>query len=289
LEGNDLLSYDPPESDQPPGETSSDVSPGFRAPCAHTETGWQYLPDRPNQIGRVCVRCGEVLKVVSARVEDPTGTPPTGEFHLGPGKGVQEVPLEGLTSEEKKGTASKTHRLRLLWETRSADIFQRRLGGKTIRQIASEFGITAGGVSKILKKEYDKVHKRARESADQIKQLHLERLDFMYSCLMPGMLAGNSRSIDMATKVLERMARLEGLDAPEKKQVDITVEYTDAELVQQAKRLRLEVPEVLRALAERSDIIDAEIIPPEAIRDRPPPAPEAQGPAGQAAPEPGPG
>jgi hypothetical protein len=183
--------------------------------------------------------------------------------------------LTSKTVEEKKGTASKTHKLRLFYQERAAEILQKRLDGWTIRQLAAHFEVTQGTIHKVLTKEYGRLERNTRETMDHLKMIHRERLEFMYKALVPLIAKGNPRSIDMACKILERQSKLEGLDAPEKKQVDITVEYSDAELVQQAERLGLAVPEVLRALAQDGDVVDGEIVPPEALRDRPAQAPEA--------------
>lgn len=208
--------------------------------------------------------------------------PETAEFHLGPGKGLREVRLDSLTPEEKKGTASKIHPFNLFYTERAAEIYQKRLDGWTIRRIAAHYKVTQGTVHKVLQKEFLKTERRARESQDMIKQIHRDRLEQMYDWIRPLMEAGSPRAMDMGIKILERISKLEGLDAPEKKQVDVTMtELTDHELVQQAERAGLSVPAVLRALAA-DEVIDAEIVPPEAIRDRPPPPPaETPGPQGR--------
>ncbi len=53
---------------------------------------------------------------------------------------------------------------------------------------------------------------------------------------------GDSRSIEVALKVLERQAKLNGLDAPAKQEVKVSyAELTDDELLAEADRLKLYV------------------------------------------------
>lgn len=201
-----------------------------------------------------------------------------------------EMALTDKTAEEKKGTGSKIHPINLFYRERAAEILEKRIQGWTILQLAKHYGVTVGTIEKVLKKDFDRLNKRAKESQDQIRQIHQERLAFMYQCLLPNMAKGHTRAIDMALKILERESKLLGLDAPEKKQVEMTLEnISDSELIEQAKRLGVEVPEILRVVTN-GDVVEGEIIPPEAIRDRPEATnPEAQDPQGQAEAGPGPG
>lgn len=59
-----------------------------------------------------------------------------------------------------------------------------------------------------------------QEPADEVRKLELERLDKILTALWPAAIAGKWLAIDRVLLIMERRARLLGLDAPTK--VDIT-------------------------------------------------------------------
>jgi hypothetical protein len=55
-----------------------------------------------------------------------------------------------------------------------------------------------------------------QEPADELRTLELSRLDDMLKAIAPHVAAGNLTAIDRALKIMERRAKLIGLDAPAK-------------------------------------------------------------------------
>ena len=58
------------------------------------------------------------------------------------------------------------------------------------------------------------------------RQLELDRLDAMQSALWPAVLDGNTKAIDTALRLMDRRAKLIGLDAPQRH--ELTLEALDA-------------------------------------------------------------
>lgn len=68
-----------------------------------------------------------------------------------------------------------------------------------------------------------------REPAEAVRQLELERLDEAQRAIWPRVRAGDLEAIDRLCKLMDRRAKLLGLDAP--KQVEVlTIDTVDAEL-----------------------------------------------------------
>jgi len=62
--------------------------------------------------------------------------------------------------------------------------------------------------------ELGRLNEGNRETASLLKRLELERLDELWQTFWPEAIAGNLRMFDRIMRIMERRARLEGLDAP---------------------------------------------------------------------------
>lgn len=58
-----------------------------------------------------------------------------------------------------------------------------------------------------------------QEPADELRTLELERLDRMHEAIWPKAIAGHLRSVDAVLSIMQRRARLLGLDAPKRHRV----------------------------------------------------------------------
>ena len=134
-------------------------------------------------------------------------------------------------------------------ETRAFDL--RRMG-YTQRQIGAAMGISQNQVQKILRRGFERALKAHRESADEVLQLELEKLDALWRKMWLSTITdeeGNPlpedrrdpRKIEVMLKIMERKSKLLGLDAPTKTQsltvgVDLT-SLTDDELRLQMEQM----------------------------------------------------
>lgn len=106
--------------------------------------------------------------------------------------------------------ASSPRRIKAAEKRRQA--LDLRTSGLTYQQIAHELGYrSAGYVCDIVRAELDKLPK---EPAEAVRQLELTRLDAMLLGLWAEAKAGRWLAVDRVLAIMDRRARLLGLDAP---------------------------------------------------------------------------
>ena len=114
---------------------------------------------------------------------------------------------------------------------REAEVLKLRRGGLTFDLIAKELGFKhASGAHKA----YVNACKRIIVAdVQEIRNVEVERLDIAQSAIWARVLRGEIPAIQALIRIMERRARLLGLDAPTKAQVELTVYDTgtiDAEV-----------------------------------------------------------
>lgn len=102
---------------------------------------------------------------------------------------------------------------------RQADAIQLRKSGATYRIIASRCGYSS--VSGAYKAVQAGIRKILREPVEELVTLELERLDEMSRALWPAVHRGDPRSIGAMLTLMERRARMLGLDAPKRVRFDV--------------------------------------------------------------------
>lgn len=116
-------------------------------------------------------------------------------------------------------------------EARRERVAEMTLHGYTIRQIGASLGVNHSTVvndQKILRAEWAALRTEAHEQLVWIQQARLEQLERK---LAPAVEQGDAKAIDQALKVLDRRARLLGLDAPTRHEVQhVTIDAVDAEI-----------------------------------------------------------
>lgn len=95
-----------------------------------------------------------------------------------------------------------------------------RKSGASFRQIGDQLGVDAATAYRDVQRALADLAKEQRESAEQLRQLELERLDALQIALWVQARQGNQGAVDRVLRIMERRARLLGLDAPTK--ADIT-------------------------------------------------------------------
>jgi hypothetical protein len=98
--------------------------------------------------------------------------------------------------------------------------------GWTYQRIADHLSVSVSTA-------FDRVQRAVRnipaEAVDEHRRIEGERMDNLLATYMPQALAGDVKSADFVLKVLDRRAKLLGLDAPTKTEV-ITLDAIDAEI-----------------------------------------------------------
>ena len=112
-----------------------------------------------------------------------------------------------------------TTRELIQWE-RSAMVLDLYKRGMTMRATAEELNCTESQVGNDIRSYIDELRRMGLQSAAQYRQVQLERIQDSVRAIWPMVLAGRMEAINTLIKLMEREARLLGLDAPTK--VDLT-------------------------------------------------------------------
>ena len=149
-----------------------------------------------------------------------------------------------MASPHRQGPRGRATPDSLTLAEKSARAVELRRLGHTYREIAREMGITQREAHRLVTKVFAETRKAAQENAAEYIQLHNERLEHLYRALVTRHKDGylDPRMVEVALKVLERQAKLNGLDAPVKQEVKVAYQgLTDDELLAEAHRQRLDV------------------------------------------------
>jgi hypothetical protein len=117
---------------------------------------------------------------------------------------------------------TKTGPENLLAAKRKLEVIRLRRQGLTLREIGGKIGVSPARVHMILKDELSAINGECRESAEEERNLELGRLDDLHKALWKTIFEGTPepelkiKAIIAMLKVMERRARLLGLDAPVK-------------------------------------------------------------------------
>lgn len=91
---------------------------------------------------------------------------------------------------------------------------QLREGGAKYREIAEQLQVTTSYAHELVMKAMDDLNDTVAETAERMRQLELNRLDKMWMDLSTRKDATSPRTIDTKLRIMERRAKLLGLDAP---------------------------------------------------------------------------
>lgn len=94
-----------------------------------------------------------------------------------------------------------------------------RMAGKTYQQIGDSIGVSRSRAHRYVMRELDELRKKGSEAAAALRQLEDARLDELQSGLWPRALEGDVPAAHAVLRIMERRARLHGLDEPEKHEV----------------------------------------------------------------------
>ena len=98
------------------------------------------------------------------------------------------------------------------------EIVKLRRGGLTFDLIGERVGLTAQGAHKAYERALTRV---VKEDVDAIRQVETERLDLAQSAIWGKVLQGDNASIQSLIRIMERRAKLLGLDQPTRIQAEV--------------------------------------------------------------------
>lgn len=113
---------------------------------------------------------------------------------------------------------SKTSQRRIQAHDRQIEALKLRTEGKSFPEIAQALGFS--GPSGAFQAVETALRATLREPAAELRTLEVERLDELLKGLWATATAGDTTAVDRVLKIMERRAKLLGLDAPSK--IDIT-------------------------------------------------------------------
>jgi hypothetical protein len=94
-----------------------------------------------------------------------------------------------------------------------------RKQGKTFAEIGRELGCSEQRAHAIVTGELQRLNTRRSEQAAEVARLELERLDALLAGVWPAAKEGEGPAIDRVLAIMARRAKLQGLDAPDKREL----------------------------------------------------------------------
>ena len=104
-----------------------------------------------------------------------------------------------------------------------------RLAGLTHRQIGAQLGVAPSSAYKRIRHALNEVNDRIGEDTTDLRTLEACRLDELLNALWDGPSAAIEKAIDRVLRIMERRAKLLGLDAPVRTEA-VTIDAIDAEI-----------------------------------------------------------
>ena len=118
-----------------------------------------------------------------------------------------------------------------------------RQGGATFDQIAQRLGYSnESGARAAFRRAMERIKDDAINS--EMRELHRQRLEIALKAIWPQVIQGDFEAIKLMLKILERDAKLYGIDAPIKTEVEVT--SYDGDLLRQRTR---EIVQAVREIA----------------------------------------
>jgi len=149
-------------------------------------------------------------------------------------------------------------------EPESAEIesqaVQLRSLGHTYDEIAQQLGLaTRGSAWKVVQRALTRI---PAESVEEMRLLEGARLDAMTAAIWPTAVTGDEKAIALMLRIMERRAKLFGLDAPVRMQTLVDVPYS-GDVDQEVQRL------IARMQFLDSAETNGDVVLPPSLRSRP--------------------
>jgi len=126
-------------------------------------------------------------------------------------------------------TESKTSARKLTARERENRALELRMTAATYSQIGQALGISEAGAYKAVIRALGKLNAKVMENAEELRTLEVQRLDSLFITMYAQAKSGHQGAVDRCLRIMERRAKLLGLDAPTKQ--DITSDGKKLEIL----------------------------------------------------------
>jgi len=114
---------------------------------------------------------------------------------------------------------SKTSAATIEASERRTEFLNLRIEGKTFAEIGAALGVSPQRAHAVVTEELQKLNAERAEAAAEVTRLELERLDKLLAGVWEQATAGDGPALDRVLAIMNRRARLLGLDAPRKQEL----------------------------------------------------------------------
>jgi hypothetical protein len=111
---------------------------------------------------------------------------------------------------------SKTSRIKISRSKHATSVLKLRMEGLSHREIGNRLGFSEQRAFKICKDELERLNQVRTEAASELQRLELHRLDEMLKAVYQKARKGDVQALDRVLVVMERRAKLLGLDLADK-------------------------------------------------------------------------
>lgn len=132
-----------------------------------------------------------------------------------------------------------THPQRLLTRQRELQAVDMRIAGMRYEDIGPKLGMTKIGAYAMVERVLKRWNEELLEKAERLRQQQMERCRVMMRGLWPKIKKGDVKAVTAGLKVIERISKLQGLDAP----VQISGTGTDGAITVEVFRRMVEAAE----------------------------------------------
>ncbi|MFE7780254.1 hypothetical protein [Streptomyces nigrescens] len=102
---------------------------------------------------------------------------------------------------------------------RRIEMFRRRRAGESMESIAKSFGVSRSTLSKDFTRAYRSYLEEEKTEADVWRRFQTDRYEELLAAVWPDALEGDVRANEQASKLIDKLCRLNGWDVPVKAEV----------------------------------------------------------------------
>jgi hypothetical protein len=107
---------------------------------------------------------------------------------------------------------SRTSRFRIARAKRGAEALELRLAGLSYAEIGRRMGVSPQRAFTLVSEELARINAKRAEAAAEVTRIELERLDRLLAAVWPQAESGELPAVDRVLQIMQRRARLLGID-----------------------------------------------------------------------------